>query len=901
MTDISINAGLTASLIPQTPSAFGFEPAQGNSFYDALQGTSSIKAVDAVSLAAGQSAQSPESAAVPQNTAVSQSTANQNGYAQSSAAANSYAAETGYEPVSQTVPAYDSYIKTEGITVSPETVEELASLLAEKTDIPSAYEQAKQALEAAMLKAINDLNDPELQEEEAKEKLLLALMKFLEKLNGEPEKETALDNGDDEKEFRGILMEIVEHLIESARKQKDPDSDLDGNVPLTEIFVPQAETADPIEPTEKLKFEKVETKPLLGTDQLRSDRRVRTTYPSSQRIKAELDRQPIPVPTDPRKGKMTNESALDTEGQAETKADISVQAPVSDDNTAELLQTAAKPADDLQTAPVINTENKSAETIGTVRNTDTVQDISTSQNVSAIQDTDTVQNTDTSQNVIAVQDTNAVQDTDTSQNVSAVQNTDTSLNISAVQNVNTSRNINVIQNVNTSRNISAVQNISAVRNPSRVIAAVDGATASETGTQQVQSSEKVQSSSSISLLTKDTELVNEAGAVEKIQDSRFVPTGGGIFVIEFLENGSNGLPDYVLGEVRDYPEELVSGDNSNAPEKSGNSDISDLLPVQGAENSETDTPAQNTAADNAEETIKPSEPSKPLESEEEIYSVKAEKSVIPENPVKETENVKAPEAKETQQLSDGEETMYSKLAENVYRDVYETFKNETDQIQQVQPVSDLTPIQKPNVSDRKAVSDELDELSRLFGIRKEPEVKQLPIDDEDSDKPSEISKETPVEEISVVSSKVPDAPRTIVFDLGESGIKQVVTQIVTEIMHNLPQRDGETTLTMTLNPESLGRISIKLVENAGKLSVSIVAENKETAAMLASRYENIQESLRDNGTQLEKYQVVYGAEQDGRAEQQNYEGSSKNPYVRQDEEHDEGNDGQFRELLEKAV
>ena len=58
--------------------------------------------------------------------------------------------------------------------------------------------------------------------------------------------------------------------------------------------------------------------------------------------------------------------------------------------------------------------------------------------------------------------------------------------------------------------------------------------------------------------------------------------------------------------------------------------------------------------------------------------------------------------------------------------------------------------------------------------------------------------------------------------------------------------------------------------------------------------------MRDQGTQLEKYQVVHGAEQDGRAEQQNYEGSSKNPYVRNIEE-DGDDDGEFEKVLQSAV
>lgn len=825
MTDISINAGLTASLIPQTPSvnqtsAFEFEPVQGNSFYDALQGTSSVKAANVSSPAAAQSVQSTESVSAPQNAAVSQSTAEQNGYAQRPAAANSSAAEADYESVSQTVPAYDSYGRAEGITVNPETVEELASLLAEKANIPSAYEQAKQALEAAMLKAINDMNDPELQEEEAKEKLLLALMKFLEKLNGEPEKETALDDGDKDKEFQGVLMEIVEHLIESARKQKNPDSDLDGNVPVTDLVLQP-------EPIAQLDFKKVETKPLTGLNQLRSDNLLKERFPSLSRARAEQRRQPIPVPIDPRKG------IVSVEGVAEGKAELTVQASVSDGSIEENLQTVIQLADNVQA--VTQTDNSVQE---------------------AAQTDDSVQT--------AAQTDDSVQ--------AVTQPADNLQTAPDIPDENTSEEL-----------IGAVQDPIQTGIPEAPASNADEITVSEAGTQQTQSISNVRPAANVVSLKNGITVLDGVGPVEKVQDSEFAGTGGGIFVIEFLPNSSNGLTGTVLGWENGNvnPVQPATDDLSNAPanpETSGELNVT--IPVQDQGDLETDITSDNSAGT--------------------VYAPDDEESISPDIPVKETESIS--DADNAEQLPDGEEAMYEKLAENVYAEVYKTFKKETaDQIQQVQPVNDLTQIPKKDVSDRTALSDELDELSRLFGIKKEPEVKDPPIDDENPDKVNEISKETPVEKISVVSSKVPDAPQVTAVDSGESGIKQVVTQIVTEIMHNLPQKDGETTLMMTLNPESLGRISIKLVENAGKLSVSIVAENKETAAMLASRYENIQESLRDNGTQLEKYQVVYGAEQDGRAEQQNYDGSSKNPYVRQDEEHDEGNDGQFRELLEEAV
>lgn len=254
-------------------------------------------------------------------------------------------------------------------------------------------------------------------------------------------------------------------------------------------------------------------------------------------------------------------------------------------------------------------------------------------------------------------------------------------------------------------------------------------------------------------------------------------------------------------------------------------------------------------------------------------------------------------------LQTAEDKEYEKIAQNIYREVTQTVKAVT--ASEIPEENGQVILRLGGVSEEEKNESEFDELARLFGIKKKENKPELPEEEEEKAetktvrpaKYDETAERVPVEDISAVTSKAADISIAKVFEPTESGVKQIVTQIVSEIFNNLPEEGGETVLTMTLNPETLGRISVKLVENAGKISVTITAESKETAAILASRAESMQESMRDSGTQLEKYQVVYGAEQDGRAEQQNYDGSSKNPYVREVEEHDEENEGQFAEIL----
>ena len=102
---------------------------------------------------------------------------------------------------------------------------------------------------------------------------------------------------------------------------------------------------------------------------------------------------------------------------------------------------------------------------------------------------------------------------------------------------------------------------------------------------------------------------------------------------------------------------------------------------------------------------------------------------------------------------------------------------------------------------------------------------------------------------------------------------------------------------MELNPENLGQITVRLVSTQGRIDVSISAENESTRQLLQSRGENIETALRENGVELERYQVISERE-DAQLMQDSYEGSSKNPYNRGEQQQEtEDDDGDFLELL----
>ena len=97
----------------------------------------------------------------------------------------------------------------------------------------------------------------------------------------------------------------------------------------------------------------------------------------------------------------------------------------------------------------------------------------------------------------------------------------------------------------------------------------------------------------------------------------------------------------------------------------------------------------------------------------------------------------------------------------------------------------------------------------------------------------------------------------------------------------------------------LGRITVKLVTSGERVAVQITAENPETRQLLEARGENLQTVLKNGGVELERYQVVTDREE-AQLMQDSYEGSSKNPYSRNNQQQNSGDDSgeDFYELLQ---
>lgn len=191
--------------------------------------------------------------------------------------------------------------------------------------------------------------------------------------------------------------------------------------------------------------------------------------------------------------------------------------------------------------------------------------------------------------------------------------------------------------------------------------------------------------------------------------------------------------------------------------------------------------------------------------------------------------------------------------------------------------------------------DGTDELNSILGLGAEESA-------ETQDDGQEIKAvDTAQDNAAVLAGNIPQKTEIVTAETDvrvEAPLPE--QQIVDEILTK-PEvfEGGRTEFTMELNPENLGKITVRLVSTEGRVEVNIAAENDATRHLLETRAENIGAALRNNGVELERYQVVSGQEE-AMLMQESYDGSSKNPYGGNDEEQpQEDSEEDFLEILQQ--
>lgn len=337
------------------------------------------------------------------------------------------------------------------------------------------------------------------------------------------------------------------------------------------------------------------------------------------------------------------------------------------------------------------------------------------------------------------------------------------------------------------------------------------------------------------------------------------------------------------------------------------SDLSDEISalttrITGADEVQTEQPAvqqnvpeqavqtvQNQAAEQAEATgeaveftVKPETEQKPQAEAKPVQEVQPEAK---QAAVQTAENTGAQsEAQTDAGQQDGAAQVQTAQAGQTEQAPQEDVKFRSD-VRSVEVRTAEKPQEAPQQEQTQVFSDHTAQRSRV--VFKSDELEAIKSGDAAQAQPQGIPAESPV-----VFTRQDGAEITV----KPSEVAQQVSGKITERAADL--KEGAVEYSITLDPEDLGRITVRMTKTAdGAVSVSIAAENSKTMKIIEDNGSAIQDTLRQNGVQLENWQTVSESRQEPQA--QDYQGSSKNPY-RESENHrqDDDRDGEsFAEII----
>lgn len=114
------------------------------------------------------------------------------------------------------------------------------------------------------------------------------------------------------------------------------------------------------------------------------------------------------------------------------------------------------------------------------------------------------------------------------------------------------------------------------------------------------------------------------------------------------------------------------------------------------------------------------------------------------------------------------------------------------------------------------------------------------------------------------------------------------------VSEHAPKANGKSTLTVVLTPETLGKITVRMVNESGKLIVEILTETQAAKELLQARSEQLAYALKNDDVELTSYKV-----ETSQAElfQRDFDGSSKNPYRQQSHGQQKNDTDDFENLL----
>lgn len=125
-------------------------------------------------------------------------------------------------------------------------------------------------------------------------------------------------------------------------------------------------------------------------------------------------------------------------------------------------------------------------------------------------------------------------------------------------------------------------------------------------------------------------------------------------------------------------------------------------------------------------------------------------------------------------------------------------------------------------------------------------------------------------------------------------VRVPISDMAEFVSEHAPKANGRSTLTVVLTPETLGKITVRMANESGKLTVEILTETQAAKELLQAKSEQLAYALRNDDVELTSYKV-----ETSQAElfQRDFDGSSKNPYRQQSHSQQKNDTDDFEDLL----
>ena len=125
-------------------------------------------------------------------------------------------------------------------------------------------------------------------------------------------------------------------------------------------------------------------------------------------------------------------------------------------------------------------------------------------------------------------------------------------------------------------------------------------------------------------------------------------------------------------------------------------------------------------------------------------------------------------------------------------------------------------------------------------------------------------------------------------------VRVPISDMAEFVSEHAPKANGRSTLTVVLTPETLGKITVRMANEGGKLTVEILTETQAAKELLQAKSQQLAYALKNDDVELTSYKV-----ETSQAElfQRDFDGSSKNPYRQQSHGQQKSDTDDFENLL----